>query len=277
MSDERLFRFCRSRLLAGLLLLGAAASWAQAPGSAKRPLRICATETPGVPAEVWRQAGLRPAADGSVDDFVLALVARRLQLTIALTIAPSRRCPLGVIDGHFDGVLSLSPTPERMSWGRYPMRKGEPDESLRYLRTGYSLYMRQEGPWRWDGRELQGGSRPPVGMITGYSGVPLVRQRGLEVVETTAAPTALLRMLAAGRFDLVALPDSDGQLVLARDAALNRSLVRLEPPVVERDYYLVLARPLAQAHPQLAARLWQALALENQSELAQRARREARP
>lgn len=265
-------------LRAGCLLLALqTTAAAPSPGSVQRPLRLCATESAPVPALLWQEAGLRPTADGGLDDFMVALVARSAKLNIVLKIAPSRRCPLGVQAGQYDGVLGLSATRERMAWASYPMSRDEPDESLRYQRIGYHLYMRRGGAWHWDGRRLHGAGRAQVGMITGYSGVPFLRERGLEVLETNAGPEGLLRMLAAERFALVCLPATEAALVLARDPALGQGLVRLDPPVVSRDYYLALARPLAERDPKLAALLWQTLTLERGSEWGLRARRAVEP
>lgn len=245
------------------------------PGSAQRPLRLCTTASAAVPESLWREAALPAPAQPQVDAFLMALLARKLGLSIQVEVLPSRRCPVDVEAGRFDGALGLSATEERMRWGAYPMRGGQPDEALRYTRQGYFFYTRQGAPWTWDGQRL-GGDRPArIGMIQGYSGVALLRDKGFEVQETSANTEQLLRMLQAGRFDAVALPQPEADAVLARVPALREALERREPAVLERTYFLVLRRPLAQAHPAWAQQLWQTLGELRETDWARQAWRAA--
>lgn len=214
-------------------------------------LRLCGNGGAELSAAVWRASGLPGAKPRQRDAFIAAWLQRELGITVRLQRMPGRRCLLELQSGRLDAHAGLSATTERLQQLRYPMRDGQVDASLRLNQERYHWYVQQASAWRWDGQRLSGGEAAPrVGAVMGYAVVPLLRDAGHRVEEVTQDAQAVLRMLELRRLDAAALLASDA------DPALPDGLRRLDPPLLVRDYHLVLAPAFADAQPALAQRLW---------------------
>ena len=115
----------------------------------------------------------------------------------------------------------------------------------------------------WDGKTLTG-LHAPVGATTGYAVVPVLRAMGVDVVEEPSH-IANLRELVAGRVDAYAELDTHVRPLLRSDPTQFGSIVELSPPVLSKPYYLMFSKIFYAKTPEIAERVWDAIAAVNDS------------
>lgn len=259
----------------GLWALVAALMLAGPAQAADQELRLCMAESSQLPAWMWRSAGLAEEVPSQLDVFTAALLGREARVRVLARVLPWRRCLLEVQMGRLDGVLGLSHTPERAQWAVFPLRAGAPDESLRLRRDAYHWYVAARSKLRWDGEALRGLPAPRLASVAGYSVVERLQGQGYAVETQTSSVGASLRMLALGRIDAAALLQGEAEPWLAREPQLAQGLRRLEPPLMQRSYFLAFSQAYAQQDVQRLQRVWSALASVRESELQRRAEQAA--
>jgi len=239
----------------------ACAAQAQEPA---RPLRLCADEAPLYPWRLAepRRAGALPAG---LDFLLIERAAARMGLALELSLMPWRRCQTELQRGGQDAALGMSFRSDRMLFAVFPWRDMAADETLRMRRESYSLYvLAQEGP-AWDGHRLLGKGELVVGAPSGYSVVEQLQAMGLKVDEGTRSVEANLEKLLKHRVQALALPTGEGDEALKRDARWAQRVQRLDPPLVEKSYYLVYSHAYYGSNELQAKRLWAELAQVRES------------
>ncbi|MCY1309286.1 hypothetical protein D9M70_593650 [compost metagenome] len=107
----------------------------------------------------------------------------------------------------------------------------------------------------WNGkafRQLDG----RIGSLSGFSIVDFIREHGAEVDETSRDPLALLQMLRRGRVQAAALQSLRADFLLQAHPQLAAALEKLEIPLEEKAYYLMLSNAYVGAHPAMAEAIW---------------------
>lgn len=187
---------------------------------------------------------------------LLGLVEQALALRFEFVSVPWNRCLAGLERGTYDGAFASSFKAERMALGRYPLdAHGRLDERRRLHTSSYALYRRKGGSPGWDGtrfHRLNG----RIGSLSGFSIVDFLRAHGAVVDETSRDPLALLHMLRLGRIEAAALQSLRADFVLQANPQLAASIEKLELPLEEKAYYLMLSNALVAADPALALAIW---------------------
>lgn len=231
---------------------------------AARLLRLCADEAPLYPWRLAepRRAGALPAG---LDFVLIEQAAARMGLALELSLMPWRRCQAELQRGGQDAALGMSYRSDRMQFAVFPWRDLAPDEGLRMRRESYSLYaLVQDGPV-WDGRHLAAKGELVVGAPSGYSIVEQLQAMGLKVDEGTRSVEANLEKLVKRRVQALALPTGEGDEALKRDARWAQRVQRLDPPLVEKSYFLVYSHSYYGGNEAQAKRLWAELAQVRES------------
>ena len=191
---------------------------------------------------------------------LLGLVEQALALRFSHVPVPWRRCLAGLEQGAYDGAFAASFKAERLSLGRYPLDgAGRPDPSKRLHTSSYALYRRKGSAVSWDGRQFQRLSGR-VGSLSGFSIVDFLHGHGVVVDETSRDPLALLQMLEHGRIEAAALQGLRADFVLQANPQLTVRIEKLEVPLEEKAYYLMLSNALVASDPALAAAIWSEIA-----------------
>ncbi|MDT9002040.1 transporter substrate-binding domain-containing protein [Paucibacter sp. APW11] len=256
---------CVTFLSVALLML---AGLAQAE-ERSRVLHLCVDELPLYP---WRSNEGHGLAPRGLDFLLIETAAQRLGLRLEIAAQPWKRCQIDLQRGQQDAALGMSFRAERLELGVFPMQDSEaqPDDALRMRRERYSFYKRSDQGLSWDGHRLIGAEGQPlrdlvVGAQAGYSVVEQLRSLGLKVDDGTRSAEANLEKLLRGRVQAVALLAGEGDDLIKRDPRWSQSISRLDPPLVEKSYYLVFSRAFFAAQPQLARQLWAELARVRES------------
>ncbi|WP_339410465.1 substrate-binding periplasmic protein [Pseudomonas sp. EA_35y_Pfl2_R5] len=196
---------------------------------------------------------------------LLRLVEEALSLQFRFVAVPWKRCLSGLAQGVYDGAFASSFKEERLLLGRYPQdADGRLDERKRLHTSIYALYRRKDSPVSWNGeefRQLHG----RVGSLSGFSIVDFIRAHGAEVDETSRDPLALLQMLRHKRIDAAALQSLRGDFVLQAHPELASQLEKVNLPLEEKAYYLMLSNAYMAANPEQAARIWDEIERQRES------------
>lgn len=196
---------------------------------------------------------------------LLRLVEQAQHGQFTFIAVPWKRCLAGLAQGTYDGAFAASYKAERLSLGRYPLdADGRLDERKRLHTSIYALYRRKGSPVSWNGqefRQLQG----RIGSLSGFSIVDFIRAQGAEVDETNRDPLALLRMLSHKRIEAAALQSLRGDFVLQANPDLAAQLEKLELPLEDKAYYLMLSNDYVASNPEQATALWDEIERQRES------------
>lgn len=195
---------------------------------------------------------------------MLDAVAARTGVRFEYQGRPWRRCHDDLRAGRVDGTFGMSVTTERLGFAAFP-GGDNPDARQRMFEGGYVLVRRRGARVDVDGTRITG-LTGPIGAEAATSIAQELRLEGYAVDDAAPSPQALLRKLAAGRIAAAAVgTDQMHQLRRQRPAWLLE-LEEAPRPLRHKPYFLALSKPFVARHPELAARLWQAVAEVRQSE-----------
>ena len=195
---------------------------------------------------------------------MLDAVAARTGLRFDYQGRPWRRCHDDLRAGRVDGTFGMSVTPERQAFAAFP-GGDTPDASQRMFDGGYVLVRRRGARVDFDGERITG-LTGAIGAEPATSIAQDLRRQGYPVDDAAPSPQALLRKLAAGRLGAAAV-GTDQMHQLSRQ--LHPWLLELEEvprPLVDKPYFLALSKSFVARQPDVAARVWQAVAEVRESE-----------
>ena len=205
-----------------------------------------------------------PQDPGILVELVRQIQPRVPNLRISFSRRPWARCLTELESGETDAIFSISFKPERLRIGVYPMKDGKDDRTYRIDTKSYSLYALRGSMVQWDGARLAN-VKTEVAALRGYAVVDDLRKLGVTVREVNNSDSAL-KMLQAGRVDAFAQLTEVGDYTLKKSPAFG-NVVKLNPPIVVRDYYLQVSHQFQARHPELTLAIWKALADARRTEL----------
>jgi polar amino acid transport system substrate-binding protein len=252
----------RSALGAVVLALLPALLSRRTPAIAAEPVRIVFDVFENPPLINGNGAAIDPVKPGLTIE-VLRMAGERANIPIELSRTPWERGLYLLQTGQADAIFASSYVEERLRYGVYPLKDGRPDTSRKLFDQSYRLYVRAGSGVGWDGKTLTN-LHAPVGATPGYAVVPVLRAMGVEVAEE-ASHIANLRKLVAGRIDAYAELDTHVRALLRSNPTEFGGIVELSPPVLTKPYYLMFSKIFYARAPEVAERIWDAIALVNAS------------
>ncbi len=204
-----------------------------------------------------------PPNPGILVEMVAQLPGRVPQLHVSFVRRPWVRCLAELEAGSVDAVFSSSYKPERTRIGVYPMKDGKPDRRLRIDTKSYSLFKRKDNALDWDGgrfAQLDDG----LVAVRGYAVVDDLKALSVPVTEVNSVDSAF-RMVLMGRVDGFAHLTEFGEHFLRTHPDFS-PVVRHGPPIVTRDYYLMVSKQFHAQNGALVQDIWNALAAIRQAE-----------
>ena len=218
--------------------------------------------TPGGHYIVGGGEDFRPDLPGAEIE-LYRLVAHRLGFEVRFRRMPWKQCLFQVQTNRVDGVFPASYKPARQKIGVYPMRDGAVDLERKTRDTAYYLYTLRSSGLSWDGRAFSG-QKGVIAAPAGWAVVEDLRSQGVEVKEVpvhAASPDMLVLKRVQGFLCLDTVFDT----YLQGDPVKYREVVKIQPPLLETPYYLLLSRGFVQAHPELAQEIWDTIRVVRQS------------
>jgi len=178
-------------------------------------------------------------------------------LEVRFTRMPWPRCLASLKGGQVHGIFNASYRRDREALGRYPKRGGVADSYRRITEISYSLYVREGEDIGWTG-DPRDRLRGVIGAPRGYSVVGDLRAMGASVEESPWTENDFQKLLTH-RLDAVAAQTVTGDSLLGETDRYS-GVVRLEPPLRVKPYYLMLSHQFVVEHPLLAEQIWDSIA-----------------
>ncbi len=188
-------------------------------------------------------------------------VADDLNISIKYVRLPMKRLKAHLSSGKIDGGFDLSFKQKRLKIGQYPMKDGRVDSSRRLNALSYSLYKLQSAKIHWDGKTFSNLSAP-LGANSTYSIVDNLRDMGISVDETEKTESNL-KKLQNGRISGYVTLESEADLLVQSGGYEN--IVKVTPPIVTKDLFLMFSHQFMNKHGDLADKFWIKLS-ENRDE-----------
>ncbi|OHD24424.1 MAG: hypothetical protein A2086_01390 [Spirochaetes bacterium GWD1_27_9] len=189
----------------------------------------------------------------------MKLLEKKLDVKITFKRFPWKRClEIMLKDGEADGLFTASYKKEREAFGAFPQKNGVIDETRRYGTTNYCYYKLKKSNITWDGKQIKNLSKK-IGAPLGYSIVDDIKKMGYPV-ETSPGTTNDLKKLLADALDLVAALETQGDYLIEKYPEFSKNIEKLSPPIASKNYYLMLSNQFVNKNPQLAEKIWNALA-----------------
>ncbi len=243
---RRLHGALRSSLLA-LLLAGAAGA---------QSLTVACEDKMDFP-QVLGEGQAIPSKDPGVSVEFIRRLGKELGLAITIKRLPWKRAlELELRNGTIDGLFPVSHKKGREAFGVLPWKDGKVDESRSMFASTYFFYKLKSSPLAWDGKVLKG-LQGPIGAPRGYSIVGDLRDMGYEVQESDDVRKDMKR-LGQGWLGAMAGLESAQDHLLDSSPGLGRNIVKVQPPISTKPYYLMLSHAFVERNPELAQRIWDA-------------------
>jgi polar amino acid transport system substrate-binding protein len=223
------------------------------PQSRTKIILVCNTSA-NKPYLLGDGARLLPQKPGlSVE--LLRMVGRELNLEVSFQRVPWARGLFLIETNQADGIFHSSFVEERTRFGAYPMKHGKVDASRRMMTQSYVLYKRKDSPLEWTGTQIRKLAGGRVAASRGFAVIKTLRKMGV-TVEEGVTPAENLRKLVHRRVAAYAGMPNLVDPVIAQSPDTYADIVRLEPPIQHKPYYLMLSKAFAERNPDLAAAIW---------------------
>lgn len=191
----------------------------------------------------------------------LKLLENHLDIMVEFRRMPWKRCLASIKKGKVDGIFNTSFRSERMELGNYPMIEGRVDKSRRITRMSYVLYKQKGSSLMWDevGREMHNLDSQICAPL-GYSIVKDLKSWNIPVYELLTTDDCM-KILASGkgRFAGIATLEFSGDFYLNKNKPVYSDIVKVSPPLVTKEYYLMLSRQFVNNQPEISNDIWKTI------------------
>ena len=174
--------------------------------------------------------------------------------------------------GFADGIINASYNEERAEYAVYPMKDGKHNPEKRLRGTSYSLYKNSNSSIEWDGKEITK-IDGDIGSVKSYSIVKDLQEMGVEVKEFQFE-LKIMKDVAIGKLKAIAIQDYVANSFIQKDPFLKKNIIKLQPPLKNKDYYLIFSKKYYSEHRKLAETIWDVMEEYSHSEEYSRLRQE---
>jgi polar amino acid transport system substrate-binding protein len=194
---------------------------------------------------------------GAAVELIQLIESKVPGVKVVLKRYPWKRCLNELEKGTVDGAFNASFKEARLKFGAYPWVADHVDPDRRLTTIAYYFYKKKGTEFSWDGKNVSG-ANSSVGAPAGYSIVGDLKKMGLKVSESSSSETNL-KKLTSGRVSAVALQEVTGDYYINKDSKFS-TIEKVEPPLKTKPYYLMISHQFKNKHPDLAKKIWSAVA-----------------
>nr|VVV06768.1 hypothetical protein AW0309160_04262 [Aliivibrio wodanis] len=233
--------------------------------SASDTIKLAYSDVESYPFQVGNGHQIANPPGLSVD--VINNAANQLNIDIDYMRLPGKRVLQYVKEGKVDGAFIFSYNSQRARYAVYPMHQGRPDNSKRIATLAYYFYKIKGKPFMWDGSEINGHYQKIIGANLGFSIVNELKKKALEVEEINST-AQLFGMLRTERLSAIAMQDSMADEFIKKNKWDD--VEQIQPPIMNKDYYLVFSHEFAQSNPELVEQIWTTIDKTRESVISQK-------
>lgn len=254
-----------------MLWVVAALALAGGPVMAQK-LRVAYSDIEAAPYQMGNGPRMADPPGAIVE--LVNLVAKELGMEVEYERSPQLRSFRRLQSGDIDAAFSFSYAPDRLPYGRYPMKDGKPDEGARVFSQSYVFYRLKGSPFTWDGRTVSGLGEGTIGFNSTFSiGAELARW-GLKAEEVKTTEQNFQK-LAMGRIAAYVMQEQAADSYLGSHPMSE--VEKISIPLETKAYYLMLSHQFVAQDPLRAERLWARLAKLRQEKMPELLRKYAPP
>lgn len=215
--------------------------------AATKSINVCLIGSELFP--LWRAPGEETKRYAGINIDLMYTITKQLNIEINWIRVPFARCLHYLKSGEVDFLNVASFRNERQEYGVYPMKNGQVDTSRRMKFDTYYAFIQKDSKITWDGEKFFNLNGLPFASEIGASINPRLESMGLSVVLQPTAEFSF-EMLKRKRVQVVVTNQYNGLKFK------SHNIRRLEPPMVEKPYYLVSSKQFYQANSDLVERIW---------------------
>lgn len=227
---------------------------------AAEPLILGLEDKANSPYYFASESALRPQNQGILPELIL-LAAKHLNIELELQRHSWLRLLYLAKHNMIDGIIDVNYQEKREKYLVFPMKENKEDSSLSLTSRRYYLYALKESNIQWDGVQLTSSQQALPDIIavqTGYSISHILSRLGKRI-EPEFSLSHNLRKLLAKRVMAIAEIEGMMQSQLDEHPKAYANIVRLEPAIMQRHYYLAFSHKMFEQTPELAKRFWDKL------------------
>ncbi|MDM8523826.1 transporter substrate-binding domain-containing protein [Desulfococcaceae bacterium HSG8] len=206
-----------------------------------------------------------PSSPGITVDIVKQLENRIPGLKINFVRYPWKRCLLHLQKGEVDGLFKATYKLERTKTGRYPMRDGKIDPERKIAVMSNSLYKLKQSAIGWDGKNFSN-VNGYICAPRGYIITSILKEINIQVIESDSSMSCLAKVMLK-RVAAAALQTVTGDALFKTYPERFRHLEKVSPPLSTKPQYLMLSHQFVIKNPEMAERIWNAIAAIRQEDL----------
>lgn len=194
---------------------------------------------------------------------LLEMASKESSEKFEMIALPWKRCLHSVEKGAMAGAFAASYSEERAQFAVYPMAAGKLDGTRRLMNDGYTLYRAKGSNVNWDGSKFSN-LNGPIGTQASYSIAADLVKWGATVESSSHSPEALLRAVAGGYLQAVALLTAEGRYAVKKSEFGDR-IEMVSPPLTEKPYFLIYGKNYYEKNRKMADDLWLRIAKARES------------
>lgn len=213
-------------------------------------LKLCFPDNDAPPWQIGNGEYLFNPPGLSLD--VISKAANDLKINLIYTRVPTNRVFAMLKRDEADGVFIFSYLPERLQDGVYPLKNGELDHSRRVATMDYHFYKSKSSTLTWDGQQLKN-LKTDIGVNRGYAVIDILKKMQIGYEESKGSEI-LVKKVSSGRIDALVAQSVTVDLFISKLKITN--LIKLTPPVISKDYFLVFGKNFYQHNKDLCEKFW---------------------
>lgn len=210
-------------------------------------LRVCLMSSDLFP--LWRKAGSENLEYGGINIDLMRAIFVDMDIELEWERAPFARCLHYLQSGTVDVLNVASYRKEREVYGVFPKTNGKIDTSRRFKYDTYYAFVKRGSEVIFTGEEFLNTLGLPIAVEVKASVIPLLESYHLDLLTQPSSELAF-EMLKIDRVAAVVTNQYNGLKYS------TKNIRRIEPPVVEKPYYLVFSKQFYEANTNLAERIW---------------------
>lgn len=182
---------------------------------------------------------------------------------------PWKRCFINIETARTQGCFAASYEEKRLKFGHYPgtHKDGAVDETLRLHSSSYSVYTLKDTDISVTDKMTISGLTGNIASPAGYSIGKDLKDAGYSVDSLASKTANNFSKLMAGRIQAVAALTLNGNNILAQQKRFSDKIDVLNPPLVNKPYYLMLSKEFLKQNKPLAEKIWATIASVRDSQI----------
>ncbi|MGY3804225.1 substrate-binding periplasmic protein [Pigmentibacter ruber] len=184
---------------------------------------------------------------------VISKAANDLKINIEYFRVPTNRVFITLKKEEADGIFVFSYLPERTEYGVFPFSNGKADSSRRVFSLKYHFYRNKNSTVSWDGTKLLN-YNSNIGASRGSSVIETLKKLNIPFEESKGSEV-LFKKVSAGRLDVLVEHDLTIDIFNSK-LPDHHKIVKLNPAVLEKDYFLVFGKNFYEKNKDLCEKFW---------------------